>query len=78
MREGLEYRSVLAEAWCPYVEARVMGYKTYAVLVDPAGTGRADATLVRADCLHLDTCPDLGCLRAANPFEEPHWRCRAG
>lgn len=75
-----QYRSHLVEQYCPYVGYKILGFVTYRfVPVGPGEPGEIDESgeqgdkrlkreLVRANCLQVENCPDLGCQRGRNPL----------
>lgn len=66
------FRSCLVEQYCPHVGKKVLGFVTYRLVPrecpDDGSQVRLLREVVRAKCLHIDSCEDLGCQRGVNPI----------
>lgn len=70
--EREQYRSHVVEQFCPYVGRKVLGFVTYRFVPgNDLGNGsqvRLLQEVVRAECLHLESCQSLGCQLGINPI----------
>jgi hypothetical protein len=66
--EEERYRSQLVERLCPYTGKRVLGFITLRLRREPGGEGWEEEVF-RAQCLHRESCGDLGCERGIHPFK---------
>lgn len=67
-----QVRSHLVEQFCPYVNKKVLGFRTFRLIPLKDASGEVQPNLreevLRADCLVLESCQNLGCQTGSNPF----------
>lgn len=70
--EKESYRSHLVEQYCPHVNKKVMGFVTYRLTAGESHDNGSQARLIRevlrAKCLHMESCESLGCQKGINPI----------